>query len=92
MSTEVSHTNPERVFHEFDAAVERSLGVDARLLYGMAVPILMVCGLIALLALNPETWVVIAVLVLEVCALGVVITGFLAMLNDDGDEMDAETP
>lgn len=92
MSTEVSHTNPARVFHEFDATVERSLGVDARLLYGMAVPILMVCGLIVLLALNPQTWVVIAVLVLEVCALGVVITGFLVMLNDDGDEMDAETP
>ncbi len=91
MSSEMSHTNPARVFHEFDATVERSLGVDVRLLYGMAVPILMVCGLIVLLALKPETWVVIAVLVLEVCALGVVITGFLAMLNED-DETDSETP
>jgi hypothetical protein len=91
MSTETSHTNPTRVFHEFDASVERTLGVDARLLYGMAVPILMVCGLIVLLALNPETWLVIAVLVLEAAALGVVITGFLGMLNED-DDSDVETP
>ncbi len=85
MSTETSHTNPARVFHEFDTTVERSLGVDARLLYGMVVPILMVCGLIIVLALNPETWLVVAVLLLEVAALGVVITGFLSMLSEDDD-------
>ena len=89
MSTETSHTNPAHVFHEFDAAVERSLGADARLLYGMVIPILMVCGLIVLLALNPQTWLVIAVVVLEAAALGVVITGFLGMLNESEEE-DAE--
>ena len=91
MSTERSHTNPARVFHEFDATVERSLGVDARLLYGMLIPILMVCGLIVLLALNPETWLVIAVVLFEAAALGVVVTGFLAMLNED-DDTDVDTP
>ena len=91
MSTERSHTNPTRVFHEFDVTVERSLGVDARLLYGMLIPILMVCGLIILLALNPETWLVIAVMLFEVAALGVVITGFLGMLNED-DDTDVDTP
>ena len=91
MSTERSHTNPARVFHEFDATVERSLGVDVRLLYGMLIPILMVCGLIILLALNPETWLVIAVVLFEAAALGVVITGFLAMLNED-DDTDVDTP
>ena len=91
MSTERSHTNPARVFHEFDATVERSLGVDARLLYGMLIPILMVSGLIILLALNPETWLVIAVVLFEAAALGVVITGFLAMLNED-DDTDVDTP
>ena len=90
MSTETSHTNPARVFHDFDATVERSLGVDARLLYGMVVPILMVCGLIILLALNPETWLVVAVVLLEVAALGVVITGFLGMLNE-GEDSDVDT-
>ena len=91
MSTERSHTNPARVFHEFDATVERSLGVDARLLYGMLIPILMVCGLIILLALNQETWLVIAVVLFEAAALGVVVTGFLAMLNED-DDTDEDTP
>ena len=90
MSTERSHTNPARVFHEFDATVERSLGVDARLLYGMLIPILLVCGLIILLALNPETWLVIAVVLFEAAALGVVVTGFLAMLNED-DDTDVDT-
>jgi hypothetical protein len=91
MSTHPSHTSPTSVFHEFDASVERSLGVDARLLYGMVVPILMICGLIILLALDPQTWLVIAVLLLEVAALGIVITGFVGMLNED-DEDDTATP
>jgi len=84
-----SHTNPTRVFHNFDMSVERALGVDVRLLYGMLVPILMICGLIVLLALTPQTWMVIAVVMLEVAALGVVVTGFVGMLNeDDQDESE----
>ena len=86
MPTETSHTSPTRVFHEFDATVERALGVDARLLYGMVVPILMICGLIILLALSPQTWLVIAVLLVEMAALGVVITGFVGMLSEDGED------
>lgn len=89
MTPEPSHTNATHVFHEFDQTVERALGVDARLLYGMLIPILMVCGLIILLALAPQTWLVIAVLLLEVAALGVVVTGFVGMLNED-DEDDTE--
>jgi hypothetical protein len=89
MTTETSHTNPLRVFRGFDAAVERTLGVDARLLYGMTIPILMICGLICLLALTPETWLVIAIIVVEIAALGVVVAGFTAMLNDD-DEGDRD--
>ena len=86
MTPDSSHTNPARVFHDFDAAAERTLGVDARLLYGMAIPILMICGLIILLALSPQTWLVIAVLILECAALGVVVTGFLGMLNENDDD------
>ena len=86
MTPNSSHTNPVRVFHEFDAAAERALGSDMRMIYGMLIPILMVCGLIVLLALKPETWLVIAVLVLECAALGVVVTGFLGMLNEDEDD------
>lgn len=82
----MSTTGPKRVFHNFDTSVERALGADLRLLYGMLVPILMVCGVIVLLALQPQTWLVIAVLVLEVAALGVVATGFAVMLSDEDEE------
>ena len=81
-----SHTSPTRVFHNFDTSVERTLGVDVRLLYGMLVPILMVCGLICLLALTPQTWLVIAIVLFEIAALGVVVTGFVAMLNEDSED------
>jgi hypothetical protein len=86
MPAETPDTSPARVFHEFDATVERALGVDVRLLYGMTVPILMICGLIILLALSPQTWLVIAVLVVEMAALGVVITGFVGMLSEDAED------
>jgi hypothetical protein len=79
-------TSPTQVFHNFDASVERVLGVDIRLLYGMLIPILMICGLIILLALTPQTWLVIGVLLLEVAALGVVVTGFVGMLNESEDD------
>lgn len=80
----------EPVFRGFEESVERTLGADMRLLYGMAVPILMIIGLIVVLALGPSTWLVIAVLVLELAALGVVMTGVIGMLSD-GDEEDPYT-
>jgi hypothetical protein len=86
-----SYTDPTRVFHNFDEDLERRIGADMRLIYGMLVPILMICGLIILLALNPQTWVVIIVLVFELVALGVVITGFMGMLNEsDTDDAEVE--
>jgi len=81
-----SHTRATHVFHNFDMSVERALGVDIRLLYGMLVPILMICGLIILLALSPQTWLLIAVLLLEIAALGVVVTGFVVLLNEDTED------
>ena len=58
-----------------------------RLVYGFAVPILMIVGLIVILGLSPATWLVIMILVMEVAALCVVLTGFIGMLNEpDEDE------
>jgi len=94
MPTESSHpdyTGFTHAFRGFDRSVERVLGVDVRLLYGMLVPILMVSGLIVLLAMSPQTWLQIAVLLVEIAALGVVVTGFVGILNDDGGE-DTESP
>jgi len=90
-SSDPSYTSLAHAFRGFDRSVERALGVDVRLLYGMVVPILMVSGLIVLLALSPQTWLQIAVLLVEIAALGVVITGFVGILNDSGDE-DTEDP
>jgi hypothetical protein len=72
----------EHPFHGFDQSVERAIGADMRLVYGFAVPILMVVGLIVILALSPATWLVITILLVEVAALGVVVTGFVGMLNE----------
>jgi hypothetical protein len=85
-TTTDSHQNP---FRGFDESVERALGADMRLIYGMAVPILMVCGLIVILALSPATWLVIAVLLMEIALLAVVVLGFVGMLNEE-EQDDAE--
>ncbi|MBV8429946.1 MAG: hypothetical protein JO244_02205 [Solirubrobacterales bacterium] len=78
-----THENP---FQGFDQSVERLLGADMRLIYGFAVPILMVVGLIVILALTPSTWLVITILVLEIAALCVVLAGFIGMLNEPGGD------
>jgi hypothetical protein len=77
------HENP---FHGFDESVEHALGADMRLIYGMAAPILMIVGLIIILALSPAAWLVVAIVVMEVAALCVVLTGFIGMLNEPDDD------
>lgn len=80
------HHDP--VFRGFDTSVERTLGADMRLIYGIAAPIAMVIGLIIVLALQPATWVVALIMVVEVGALAVVITGLLGMMSSDDDQED----
>ena len=82
-STPHPHAN---AFSGFDASVERAIGADMRLVYGMAVPILMVVGLIIILALSPAVWLVVSILVLELVLLGVVVYGFVGMLNEPDEE------
>jgi hypothetical protein len=77
--------HPEPVFRGFEKSVERTLGADMRLIYGFAVPMLMVIGLIIVLALSPTTWLVVTILILELAALGIVLTGFIGVLSDDED-------
>ncbi len=78
-----AHAN---AFRGFDQSVERAIGADMRLLYGMAVPILMICGVIIVLALTPAVWLVAAIVVLELGALGVVGYGLATMLNEPSDD------
>jgi hypothetical protein len=74
------------VFRGFDQSVTRVLGADARLLYGMAIPILMIVGLILVLALNPAAWLVGLIVLFEVAALALVVTGLLEMMSDEQDD------
>jgi chromate transport protein ChrA len=81
-----AQTHHRHIFQGFDDSVERFLGADMRLIYGIGVPILMVVGLIILLALNPTTWLVVSILLLEVAALGLVVAALFELMRDDEDE------
>ena len=82
-STTAPHPHHHVDFHPLDARVERLLGADMRLIYGMAVPILVIVGLVIVLALHPQSWVVAVIVLLEVAALGLVLTGIFGMLEDE---------
>lgn len=83
-------TSPEphhgqHVFAGLERSVERTLGADMTLIYGLAAPILMIVGLIIILGLSPATWLVVAIVVLEIGGLGVVLTGLFGLMNDADD-------
>jgi len=78
------HMYPRRhPFRGFDKSAIRLFGADLRLIYGMSVPIMMIIGLIILLALTPAMWLVIAILLLEITAFGIVLSGLFGMLDED---------
>ena len=88
MATSNQHPH---AFRGFDESVERAVGADLRLLYGMLVPILMICGLIVVLALSPTVWLVAFIVVLELGALAVVGYGLAGMLGEaEGDDAEGE--
>ena len=78
-----TRTDDHHPFRGFNDSVTRTLGADARLLYGMLVPILVIVDLIILLALNPTQWLVAVIVVLEIGALALVVAGFLDLLSQD---------
>jgi hypothetical protein len=89
METAPSNVPARRpVFRGFDSSIEQLLGADMRLLYGMAVPILMIVGLIIVLALTPATWLVAGIVVLELAALAIVVIALMEML-DEGEDDDS---
>lgn len=90
MATQSPDSHPSQsVFEGFDETMEHVLGADMRLIYGMAVPMLMIVGLIVILALNPATWLVVAIVVLELAALAVVVTGFIGLLNQEPEDQSS---
>jgi hypothetical protein len=75
----------EPAFRTFDSSVERILGADMRLVYGIFVPAMLVIGLIVLLAFKLATWLLAVIVVVEVGALGLVLVGLLGMMSGDDD-------
>jgi chromate transport protein ChrA len=92
MAPTSTHADQHRhVFRGFDDAMTQLLGADLRLLYGMAVPILMIIGLIVLLALNPAKWVVAMVVVCEIAGLALIVRALYELMSDD-DQDEVQRP
>jgi hypothetical protein len=70
-------------YRSIDAWMERIIGADFRLIYGMLVPILILCGLIIALAAEPKPWLVGILVLLEVCSLVVIVSALMTMMGDD---------
>ena len=81
---------PQHIFGGLERSVERTLGADMTLIYGLAAPIFMIIGLIILLGLSPATWLVVAIMLVELACLGVVLIGLFGLMSDNDD--DDESP
>jgi hypothetical protein len=82
-----SHPVQRSPYAPLERAVERRLGTDMRLLYGLGVPVILFCVTIALLlGFAASTWMVASLMVLEVGVLGVIMVGFVGVLNSDEDD------
>jgi hypothetical protein len=90
MATTNHHSeHDERVFRTFDSSVKRILGVDMRLVYGLFTPAALVIGLIVILAFDPRTWLLVAIVAVEIGALALVLIGLREMLRTDAGEPPA---
>ena len=72
--------------------VERILeSGDMRLIYGLAVPLLIAIGFIVALAFSGKTWLVAPLVLVIVALIGIIVIGFNQMLDDDepDDEQEA---
>ena len=87
MDTTQTATRPSsNPFRGLDTWLESMLGADMRLIYGVAIPMVVVVDLIVLLALRPTAWLVAILMLVEVAALGLVIFAFMKMLDDDHEQ------
>jgi chromate transport protein ChrA len=87
MASTTAHPRHSSPFRPFDRAVERILGADMRLLYGMAVPVILLSVLIALgLGYAASPWMVGVLMLLEAALLGVVMIGLMGMMDSRDDD------
>jgi cell shape-determining protein MreD len=87
----VSTTSPHTASHHaipLHVRMERALGADMRLLYGIAAPIAAAVAFIIALALSKQTWMAGVVVFFLVIALAVVVFGIYEMLGEDEEDKD----
>ena len=70
-------------YQAVDQAFQRLFEVDARLLYGIVVPVLAISGLVVILAFDPSNWLLALVVVLLLLASLIVVAGIVRMLSDN---------
>lgn len=75
-----------RPYRAFNHSVERAVGVDTRLLYGFAGPVLAVVGLIIAFAVTRATWMVPVIIFLILVGITVVWFGLVDMLDEEDDD------
>ena len=75
-------------FEHFDDTVARLIGVDMRLIYGMAAPIFAILGMVIVLGLHPSEWLVGLIMLLEIACLGVVLTGIIGVMDNHDPDVD----
>jgi hypothetical protein len=67
--------------HHLDLAVAGFLGADIRLIYGLAVPVLLVVAAMLPMFFRPSYWLVGALMVLVVCCVAFIVTKVMAILD-----------
>lgn len=88
-----THHQRAGAFHGFEHLLERKLGADMRLLYGMAVPVLGVCIIMAVALGLAASVVVDALLMVLLLGCGaVVIYGFMGVLEEDDPDDELTAP
>lgn len=71
--------------------VERILGSgDMRLVYGLAVPLVIAVGFIVALAFSGKTWLVAPLVLVIVALIGIIVVGFNQMLEDEEPDDEEE--
>ena len=86
MTTRSTPTTPSQLsgaYRAVDRAFQRVFEVDARLLYGIVVPVLAITGFVVLLAFDPSNWLLALAVVLLLLASLIVVLGIVRMLSDD---------
>jgi hypothetical protein len=84
MATESAPHRPKgSTYRNIDTWAERIIGADFRLIYGIGVPILILCGLIIALAAYPKAWLVAILVILEISSLVVIVRALMTMMDDD---------